>query len=135
MAFFRDISPTRAGRDLIAFLREDRPQKPLLLSLSCIPAVMIVYFIHLDSLDKSRPPPPTVTYFESWPLSRSLEETKKAVAEREVEKAAYREQVRQNYIRLGLAAGMDVKAIEREAAAKRAADKAAEDAKKSGDAK
>ena len=66
-----------------------------------------------------KPPPPTVTYFESWPADRSLAETKAAIAERQKLKDALMEKQRQSYKALGRAVGMDVEKIEREANALR----------------
>ena len=115
MSFKDDISPTGGIRDFINYVREDRPLKPLLIFASCCPAAAIIYMFIFDAYEKSLPPPPTVTYVESWPLDRSIEESKAAIAERQKLKDALLEKQRQSYKALGRAVGMDVEAIEREA--------------------
>ncbi len=115
MAFFQDISPTKAGSDLIAFLREDRPHKYSLLVAAFIPALLMVAMFYYDAKAKAKPPPPTVTYFESWPLSRSREESIAAIMKRKAQKDAFLEEQRQGYKRMGRALGMDVDKIEQEA--------------------
>lgn len=119
MSFKDDISPVGAVRDIFAYFRADRPLKPFLIIASCVPPVLLFYMISLDAGEKSIPPPPTVTYFESWPADRSLAETKAAIAERQKLKDALMEKQRQSYKALGRAVGMDVEKIEREANALR----------------
>lgn len=119
MSFKDDISPIGAARDICAYFRADRPLKPFLVIASCVPPVLLFFMISLDAGEKSIPPPPTVTYFESWPADRSLAETKAAIAERQKLKDALMEKQRQSYKALGRAVGMDVEKIEREANALR----------------
>lgn len=119
MSFKDDISPIGAARDIFAYFRADRPLKPFLVIASCVPPVLLFFMISLDAGEKSIPPPPTVTYFESWPADRSLAETKAAIAERQKLKDALMEKQRQSYKALGRAVGMDVEKIEREANALR----------------
>jgi hypothetical protein len=115
MSFKNDVSPIGAVRDIFAYFREDRPLKPFLVIASCIPPVLLFFMISQDATEKSVPPPPTVTYFESWPIDRSIEETKASIAERQKLKDALMEKQRQSYKALGRAVGMDVEKIEREA--------------------
>ena len=122
MSFFKDISPRRAVADLIAFLRADRPYKWFLLVASCVPPILIYLTIAMDFKALNVAPPPTVTYFESWPLDRSIEESKAAIAARQIQKDAMLEAQRQRYKAMGRASGMDVERIEREALAKKAVD-------------
>jgi hypothetical protein len=119
MSFKNDISPAGALRDIFDYFRADRPLKPFLVVASCLPPVLLFYMLSLDAFEKSIPPPPTVTYIESWPLDRSIEETKAAIAERQKLKDALMEKQRQSYKALGRAVGMDVEKIEREAMALR----------------
>lgn len=126
----QDISPVKAGGDLIAYLREDRPHKYSLLVAASIPAVLMVALFYYDAKAKAKPPLPTVTYFESWPASRSREESLADIMKRKVQKDAFLEKQRQGYKRLGRAMGMDVEKIEQEAAKIRADSLAA--AKKAG---
>lgn len=124
MSFFRDVSIRNAGSDLIAFLRmSDRHSFPLLLA-ACVPTAIIIYTFYLDSLEKAKPPPPSVTYFESWPASRTIEESKAAIAERQKLKDKLIQREKDAYKAFGRAVGMDVERIEREAKAERAAEMA-----------
>jgi hypothetical protein len=148
MSFKDDISPTGALRDIFEYFRADRPMKPFMVIAACIPPVLLFYMISLDAFEKNIPPPPTVTYVESWPIDRSIEESKIAIAERQKLKDALMEKQRQSYKALGRAVGMDVEKIEREAMelrkqavhdeavkkAKIAADDAAQQLPNSGDA-
>lgn len=126
MSFFRDISFRNAGSDLISFLRmSDRHSLPLLLA-ACVPTAIIIYTFYLDGLEKSKPPPPTVTYFESWPATRTIEESKAAITERQKLKDIMIQREKDAYKAFGRAVGMDVERIEREAKAERAAEVAKE---------
>ena len=126
MSFFRDISFRNAGSDLISFLRmSDRHSLPLLLA-ACVPTAIIIYTFYLDGLGKSKPPPPTVTYFESWPATRTIEESKAAITERQKLKDIMIQREKDAYKAFGRAVGMDVERIEREAKAERAAEVAKE---------
>lgn len=128
MSFFRDVSLRNAGSDLLAFLRmTDRHSFPLLLA-ACVPTAIIMYTFYLDSLEKSKPPPQSVTYFESWPATRTIEESKAAIAERQKLKDEMMKQQKEAYKAFGRAVGMDVERIEREAEADRAAENAKDNA-------
>jgi hypothetical protein len=127
MSFFRDVSLRKGGSDLISFLRTpNRHSLPLLLA-ACVPTAIIMYTFYLDGLDKAKPPPPTVTYFESWPATRTIEESKAAIAERQKKKDELILREKEAYKAFGRAVGMDVDRIEREAKAEQAAKKARED--------
>ncbi len=115
MGFKNDISPIGAARDILAYIRADRPLKPFLVVASCVPPILLLSMISQDAFEKSIPPPPTVTYVESWPIDRTIADTKAAVAERQKLKDALMEKQRQSYKALGRAVGMDVEKIEREA--------------------
>lgn len=135
MSFFRDISFRNAGSDLISFLRmSDRHSLPLLLA-ACVPTAIIIYTFYLDGLEKSKPPPPTVTYFESWPATRTIEESKAAITERQKLKDVMIQREKDAYKAFGRAVGMDVERIEREAKAERAAEVAKAAASRAGVAK
>lgn len=124
MSFFKDVSLRSAGSDLIGFLRSGQHSMGLFVA-ACIPTALIIWMFYQDSLDKAKPPPPTVTYFESWPADRSIEESKAWIAEREKRKEEMRQREKDAYKAFGRAVGMDVERIEREAAAERAAKEAA----------
>lgn len=135
MSFFKDVSLRNAGTDLIGFLRTSGSHSPWLFLAACVPTAIIIYTFYLDTLEKAKPPPPTVTYFESWPATRTIEESKAAIAERQKIKDAMRARERDAYKAFGRAVGMDVERIQREAEAERAAKKAEEAAKSAGAAK
>ncbi len=132
MSFFKDVSLRSAGSDLIGFLRTSGTHSPWLFLAACVPTAIIMYTFYLDSLDKAKPPPPTVTYFESWPATRTIEESKAAIAERQKRKDELLAREREAYKAFGRAVGMDVEKIEREARLEQAAKKAAEAAGTSG---
>lgn len=134
MSFFKDVSLRSAGSDLIGFLRTSGQHSPWLFLAACVPTAIIIYTFYLDALDKAKPPPPTVTYFESWPATRTIEESKAAIAERQKRKDELLAREREAYKAFGRAVGMDVERIEREAKLEQAAKKAAE-ASNSGAAK
>ncbi len=113
-----------AGADLIGFLRTPGQHSPWLLLAACVPTAIIIYTFYLDTLEKAKPPPPTVTYFESWPATRTIEESKAAIAERQKLKDEMIKREKEAYKAFGRAVGMDVDRIEREAEADRAAEKA-----------
>lgn len=135
MSFFKDVSMRNAGADLIGFLRTSGNHSPWLFLAACVPTAIIIYTFYLDTLEKAKPPPPTVTYFESWPATRTIEESKAAIAERQKIKDAMRARERDAYKAFGRAVGMDVERIQREAEAEQAAKKAQEAAKSAGAAK
>ncbi|MBK8375696.1 hypothetical protein [Sphingorhabdus sp.] len=128
MAFFRDISPRRAGKDLLSVLRDGQRNSPLILIAACLPAMIMVVTFYMDAKAKSKPPPPQVLYIESWPASRTIEESKAAIMKRQAERDAFNEKKRENYKALGRMMGMDVEEIEREAERIRNESKAAADA-------
>jgi len=135
MSFFKDVSLRSAGSDLIGFLRTSGTHSPWLFLAACVPTAIIMYTFYLDSLDKAKPPPPTVTYFESWPATRTIEESKAAIAERQKRKDELLAREREAYKAFGRAVGMDVEKIEREAKLEQAAEKAAATASARGAAK
>lgn len=139
MSFLKDASPTGAAYDLIAYLRQKRDHNILFWIAATLPPIIMIYMFQTDASRKSTPPPPTVTYFESWPASRSREESIQSISERQAKKDAFLEKKRQGYEKLGRMMGMDVEEIKREAdrvraEARDAADKAGKAASKSANA-
>ncbi len=124
MSFYRDVSFRSASTDLIGFLRTPGQHSPWVFLAACVPTAIIIYTFYLDTLEKAKPPPPTVTYFESWPLTRTLAESKAAIAERQKVKDEMIRREKEAYKAFGRAVGMDVDRIEREAEAERAAKRA-----------
>jgi hypothetical protein len=126
MSFFKDVSFRNAGSDLIGFLRTSGDHSPWLFLAACVPTAIIIYTFYLDTLEKAKPPPPTVTYFESWPATRTIEESKAWIAERQKRKDELRQREKDAYKAFGRAVGMDVDRIEREAKAEQTIKKSAE---------
>jgi hypothetical protein len=126
MSFFKDVSFRAAGSDLIGFLRNGSQHNALLFIAACVPTAVIIGMFYLDSQNKGKPPPPTVTYFESWPADRTIEESKIWIAERQKRKDELLLREKEAYKAFGRAVGMDVERIDREAAAERAAKDAAD---------
>lgn len=122
MPFFQDANIKRGFADLISFFRETRGgHRPFLLLLACVPTAIIVYTFYLDLREKSKPPPPEITYINSWPMGRTAQESMRAMAKFEIERDRQRAAEREAYKALGRASGMDVDAIEREALAEQTA--------------
>ena len=126
MAFFKDVSFRNAGSDLVGFLRTSGSHSPWLFLAACVPTAIIMYTFYLDSMEKATPPPREIIYIESWPATRSLEESKAAIAERQKLKDEMRAREKEAYKAFGRAVGMDVDKIDREAQSEQAAKKAAE---------
>lgn len=124
MSFFKDVSLKSAGSDLIGFLRTSGNHSPWLFLAACVPTAIIIYTFYLDTLEKSTPPPREIIYIESWPASRSIEESKAAIAERQKIKDQMIAREKEAYKAFGRAVGMDVDRIEREARAEQAAQRA-----------
>ena len=124
MSFFKDVSLKTAGSDLIGFLRTSGNHSPWLFLAACVPTAIIMYTFYLDTLEKSKPPPRAIIYFESWPATRSIEESKAFIAERQKRKDEMIAREKEAYKAFGRAVGMDVDRIEREAKAEQAARKA-----------
>lgn len=134
MGFFQNVSPRKAGNDLVSFLKGSK-HNPLLMLAACVPPAIIIAMFYFDAMSKAKPPPPEVIYFESWPATRSIEESKAAITEYQKQKDAARAREKEAYKAFGRAVGMDVDRIEREAEADRIATKkanAAAEAKKAG---
>jgi len=132
MAFFKDVSFGNAGRDLVGFLRTSGSHSPWLFLAACVPTAIIIYTFYVDSVTKATPPPREIIYIESWPATRSLEESKAAIAERQKLKDEMRAREKEAYKAFGRAVGMDVDKIEREAQSAQAAKKTAADSSSAG---
>ena len=104
MSFFRDASIKGGVADLFGYMREQRGSKLMILLLACVPTATIITMFYFDAMGKATPPPPTVTYIESWPADRSVEESLAAIREHQKTKDAMR--ARERVVgRFGRAAG------------------------------
>lgn len=121
MSFFKDVSLRSAGSDLIGFLRTSGNHSPWIFLAACVPTAIIIYTFYLDTLEKATPPPREIIYIESWPASRTLQESQAFIAERQKLKDQMIAREKEAYKAFGRAVGMDVDRIEREAKAEQAA--------------
>jgi hypothetical protein len=138
MSFIRQASIKGGFSDLLGFMRQGGKMRPLVMLAACVPTTAIVTMFYLDSMNKATPPPPTVTYFESWPADRSVEESLAANREYQKTKDAMRQRERDAYKALGGVVGMDVEKLDAEAQeeeAERRAKTEAEIAKRMGASK
>lgn len=110
----------------MGFLRTSGTHSPWLFLAACVPTAIIMYTFYLDSVEKATPPPREIIYVESWPATRSIEESKASIAERQRMKDEMRAREKEAYKAFGRAVGMDVDRIEREAQSEQATKKAAE---------
>lgn len=130
------FNPTPGFIDFWNEFRKPNPYRWPILALSAIPAVLIFGWA-LSQTHYKEPQPPKVTYITSFAEDRTIDEIiatnlenqeiKELRAARQAEVARRK---RDMYKALGAAAGMDVETIEREAEARRAAEKAAAEAKR-----
>jgi hypothetical protein len=129
MGFLKDAAPGTGIMDIYHYIRQDRPYRKTILLVSCLPPVILYFAFYFDYMERTKPPPPTVTYFESWPADRSLDDSIAAITKRQAEKEVFLERKLQTYRTLARASGMDVDKIEQEASKiredKRKADAAA----------
>ncbi|MET0180614.1 MAG: hypothetical protein ABW194_09070 [Novosphingobium sp.] len=107
-------------------LGEPRPHRLPLMGVAAA-ATFAVFSVMFQEGARGLPRPPEITYIESWELGRSDAEiiagniaATAARKEREAQRAASAERVRQMYKALGRASGMDVDAIERRTQAENA---------------
>jgi hypothetical protein len=115
MSFFHDASVKGGLSDLVGYMRQRGSVRPLVLLAACVPTATIIAMFYFDMLDKSKPPPPQVTYFESWPADRSVDESLAAIRESQKLKEEMRQRERDAYKALGRAVGMDVETLDAEA--------------------
>jgi hypothetical protein len=115
MTIFRDASPRKAGSELIAVLTEKRSDRWVVLLAACLPPAAIFFLVNNDVNRHSQKPEKEVIYFESWPSTRSREDSLAANIERQKSKDIMMARQREAYKALGRAAGLDVERMEREA--------------------
>ncbi len=120
MGFFQHVSLKRGTADFIDYFRQRGGIQPVVMLVACIPTAAMIGMFYLDSVNKAKPPPPTITYFESWPADRSVEESLAANREYQKKKDAMRAREVEAYKALGRVVGMDVDKLEAEAKAEAA---------------
>jgi hypothetical protein len=134
-AFFRNVSPLRAVKDLWQVL--GAPSEFRVRSLLLAAAITGgVFYVMVQQSWRDLPRPPTVIYFESWRADRSDAEiiagniaaTKRARAEAAEEEASA-ERVRQMYKAIGAATGVDTQTLYEKGKIERAAEARATEAR------
>ena len=127
---WRDVSPGGAIGDLIAVFRQAGPSRWRMAALAALPPLGI-FVVFVNEEMRGKPRPPEVTYITSWHANRSEAEivasnlaNQKRKERLAAEQARREEEVRGIYKTLGRVSGMDVDAIDKQAAAERAAEQA-----------
>ena len=133
-SYWRQVSPRGAIADLRTVYQQAGANR-WRFALAAGAMTFGIFYVIAQEEVRGLPRPPEVTYINSWPLDRSDAEITESnrVNQRyqdrlAAEQAQREEDVRQMYKALGGASGMDVDAIEKKAAAERAAAAAAEKA-------
>lgn len=129
-SMWRDVSPGGAIGDLITVFRQAGHNRWRIAALAALPPLGI-FAVFANEEVRGKPKPPEITYITSWRADRSTAEivasniANQRLQDRlEAEQAKREEEVRGIYKTLGRASGMDVDAIEQQAAAERAAEQA-----------
>jgi hypothetical protein len=130
------FNPTSGLLDFWQEFRKPNPYRWPILGASTIPAILIFGWA-LSQTHYKEPERPKITYITSFAPDRTLDEivasnleNQKLKELRAAKEAEIARRKRDMYKALGAAAGMDVNKIEREADARRAAEKAAAEAKR-----
>ena len=134
---WRDVSPGGALGDFVTVFRAAGRNRWRYALLAALPPLGI-FAVFANEEMRGLPPPPKITYITSWRADRSEAEIVKSNIENQelqdwlnARQAKREAEVREIYKTVGRYSGMDVDAIEKRAAAERAADeahKAGEDA-------
>jgi len=107
MAFFpRPASPRALWRDIRSFVAARQRHEIIFGFLAIFITAMIVLGFYVDS--RVAPPPPTVTYVQSWPENRSDAEI---IAQQKIDQKKKEERLakrRAEYQRLAKTLGIDV---------------------------
>lgn len=132
--YFRQVSPTGAIADFATVWRQAGSNR-WWIALFSAAATLGLFSVMWQEEVRGAPPRPTVTYITVWPSHRTDAEiiasniaNQKRKDRLAAEQAKRDEEVRKVYKTLGRMSGMDVDAIEKKAAAERAADAAAQKA-------
>ncbi len=119
----REVSPTGSITEFVEVFREAGPKR-WRTALAAAATTGLLFWMLTHDTWRGPPPRPTVTYINSWPLTRTdkqrhafIKANQKFIDERAAEQAQAEEELRQMYKAAGRASGMDVERIEREAKA------------------
>lgn len=127
---WRDVSPGGAIGDFITVFRQAGKNRWRIAGLALLPPLGILV-VFLGEEARGKPKPPEVTLITSWRADRSQAEiiasniANQRVQDRlDAEQAQREAEVRGIYKTIGRASGIDVDAVDRQAAADRAAERA-----------
>ena len=127
---WRDVSPGSAIGDFFTVFRQAGPNRWRFAALAALPPLGILA-VFVNEEVRGQPRPPEITYITSWHADRSMAEIVASnIANQQrkdrlaAEQAKREEEVRGMYKTLGRLSGMDVEAIEKQAKAERAAERA-----------
>ena len=130
------FNPAPGAKDFWNEIRKPNPYRWPILFVSCLPLALIFYWLSGETVYKT-PERPRITYITTYEEGRSDEEiiasnlANQEVKElREQAEADLEERKREIYKALGSGIGMDVEEIERRGEERRAAEAAAEEARR-----
>ena len=130
------FNPAPGAKDFWNEIRKPNPYRWPILFVSCLPLALIFYWLSGETVYKT-PERPRITYITTYEEGRSDEEiiasnlANQEVKElREEAQADLEERKREIYKALGSGIGMDVEEIERRGEERRAAEAAAEEARR-----
>lgn len=136
MSSLSRFNPKTGIVDFWEYFRRPNPLRIPILLVSMLPFAVIFAWLSSETVYLD-PPRPEVTYITTYAQDRSEEEiaasnraNQEIKALREAEEARIAERKREIYKALGAASGMDVDAIAKEADEERAAEQAAEEARR-----
>ncbi len=134
MSILKRFNPAPGTADLWEYIKQPQEYRWLIVAVSCLPVIVILLWANSESriapLDR-----PNVTYITTLDENRSDEEilasnieNQRVQDERRAQIEAIEERKREMYRALGAASGMNVEAMEEQAAAERGREEAARQA-------
>jgi hypothetical protein len=132
-SYWRNVHPTGAVADFVAVWRQ-AGQRRWPFVAAALATTLLVFNVIVQESWKGPPAKPKVTYINSWTGDRSDAEIEREIVANQklqdhlaAEQAVREAKVREIYRTLGQVSGMDTDAIEKQAAADAAREKAAHD--------
>jgi hypothetical protein len=138
MSIWKNVDPVGAIADFRTVFQQAGKNRWRIAALAAA-ATIGLFSLMFQEEHRILPRPPQITYITSWEAGRTDAEiaasnvaNQRYQNQLRAEQAKREEEVREIYKKIGRMSGMDVDEIERKAEAERAAEKAAEAAKTSG---
>lgn len=138
MSIWKNVDPVGAIADFRTVFQQAGKNRWRIAALAAA-ATIGLFSLMFQEEHRILPRPPQITYITSWQAGRTDAEiaasnvaNQRYQDQLRAEQAKREEEVREIYKKIGRMSGMDVDEIERKAEAERAAEKAAEAAKTSG---